>query len=390
MSSRGEVTGREGEGPPERFGRAQGVARFLLGLLALVLTLGSLEIFLRLALDEGEIDAIRGRAERSYRSRWVSHPYLPIVGDPDAEIVSTQSVEGVERLQVVRNNAYGFRTYAFVRGSPDDLVVLCLGGSTTWGEFAPNNTTTWPEILESHLRSRYPNRPVRVYNLGMPTATSASSLVTMALLGHRLNPDLVIVYHGLNEAGALTRAGRWDYSDHVRGLPDVSLPLSARLPVGMRSSLLALWAASRWDDIVGADDVLAYLDRSHSWRDYAAIGWRAFEGGGLDAIIDRASLRTFLENLEAIEALAGLSGARALFSTFQFRDPEPVFVAINEGLRRWAEDGQRNWVDLDAYFPDGDASVNVDGCHFTDDGRRRVAQAVLDAIEAQGLLPPSR
>ena len=62
-------------------------------------------------------------------------------------------------------------------------------------------------------------RRFEVYNFGLNGALSPFSVVNLPLHGVRYDPDLVIVYHGVNDLGALGRSSlRTDY--HGREGPD--------------------------------------------------------------------------------------------------------------------------------------------------------------------------
>ena len=121
--------------------------------------------------------------------RWQSHPFLTFVGRA-SETLEFDHGDVVER---VSNNSYGFRTHTFPETKTDeDFFVLCLGGRTTYGFRVPTNDQTWPELLEAKLRAQYPERNVRVFNLGLDEATTTASVVALGLVGVHVKPDLVI------------------------------------------------------------------------------------------------------------------------------------------------------------------------------------------------------
>lgn len=304
--------------------------------------------------------------------RWVPHPFLPYAGRPNATF-ELQNVDGT--FERIVTNSYGFRSHEFPeQKTPDDYFVLAFGGSTTYGFRAESNAHTWPEVLERRLAQRYPERRVRVFNLGMDMATSVFSVVNMALVGVHLNPDLVIVYHGYNDLAALGESGyRPDHSHFYRDLDPraVELGFQTRLPTWMRASYAVKVATGSMDNVVRPND-LATLAR---WP----TNPRPNPLQDIDSI---------LRNYDTIRALAAGRGAETVFSTFQFRDGEidPTYQAFNQHLRDHFTRRGYGYVDQDALIPDRDPTINVDVCHFTQKGRDLMAQNYFDHIVALGLL----
>jgi hypothetical protein len=152
----------------------------------------------------------------------------------------------------------------------------------------------------------------------------------------------------------------------------------------MKASVLALWVAERVDRATGADNLAAHVTQGRGIEDFTELAFRTARAGSLSGVVTASSLQPFFENLESIEALAAIGGGRTLFSTFQFAEAVPGSTAFNDTLRSWLTETGKPWVDLDAEFADGDSEINFDPCHFTDAGRRRVAQVLFDAIVERG------
>ncbi len=334
------------------------------GILAAIVVL---EIGLRIYVGLADRGAYYDTATPLRALRYVSHPFLPYAGRPNATF-ELENEDGSR--ETIVTNSYGFRAHEFPQEKrPEDYVVLCFGESTTFGYRAPTNADTWPERLERLLQERYPERQVRVFNLGVDNATSAFSVVNLSLIGVHLRPDLVIAYHGYNEVDAMGRADvRSDHSHFFRNLePGEVLPgYQAALPEWLTSLSYTVYVAT------GA------LDRRFGTNDLAvAVG----NPDGPLADDPLLGMRTTLVNLRTLHALATGVGGRMLFSTFQFRDgEEPRYQAYNRTLRE--EFARQGWdyVDLDAALPDHDASLQVDPCHFTQAGRDRVARVFFEEI----------
>ncbi|HEY0674214.1 MAG TPA: GDSL-type esterase/lipase family protein [Longimicrobiales bacterium] len=98
-------------------------------------------------------------------------------------------------------NGDGFRsTTEFVKPKPAGTVrVISLGESSTFG-LANNDDETYPYLLQQELRSRVPDRPVEVYNLGIPHYRTNHILAVARAEVDDLQPDIVTFYAGYNNS----------------------------------------------------------------------------------------------------------------------------------------------------------------------------------------------
>lgn len=322
--------------------------------------------------------------ERSAARReldYAAHPFLPYVGNPGRNFdIHWTDPEGRRTYLVnVQMNSSGFRAHEFPeRKGPDDLVVLCLGGSTVWGAVAPTNADTWPELLEARLAAAHPSRNVRVYNLGLSGASTAMNVVVLATIAIHLQPDLVIAYEGFNDVGPVdTPDFRFDHSHYFIDFdPETAwLGFHNALPPTLRRSHVALRVANALDTILGVNSLMRIVTRPPDPARRAR----------LEDTVDRV-----FANLRTMHSIATGHGSRALFATFQFFAPKDYPFALNDGLRRGFAAHGMDYVDIDAIIPDGDRTLQVDECHFTDRGRELVADAFFRHIEAHRLLGEAR
>ena len=306
-------------------------------------------------------------------SRWISHPFLPYSGRPGARF---EMFNGPERIpEIIDTNSYGFRAHEFPKEKkPNDFFILAFGGSTTYGYKIASNDKTWPEILERKLAERYPDKHIVAFNLGVDMATNAVGLVNLALVGVHLKPDLVIAYEGYNDLASLGYKNF--YTDQRHFYRDVD-------PAGMFPGFQ--YGAPRWllrSHVVYA--VTGLLDRTFRLNDLVQIARLP-----LDPDEDRLKgIEVTLENLKTMDAIAKGYGAQALFSTFQFtyEDREPQYQRFNEALRKYFAANDLLWIDQAAQMPDGDPTLNVDDCHFTDKGNEMFADNFYRLIVDRGLV----
>jgi hypothetical protein len=131
-------------------------------------------------------------------SRVEAHPYLAYSPKPNFKSPPGSAHE-------ITHNSLGFRGPEITEQKPSGVFrILCLGGSSTYGHGPTSNETTWPYRLQTHLSNVRPDLEIEVINGGCQGFTSYESLANYAFRGVVMEPDLVIVYHAINDMrGAL-------------------------------------------------------------------------------------------------------------------------------------------------------------------------------------------
>lgn len=326
--------------------------------------LGAAETYARLVSD----------ATADTPDRWVSHPFFPFAGVPNAEYTFRNSGErGEPLIEHVRTNEVGYRSHPFPGAkSRREYRVVALGGSTTYGVTA-SNAETWPELLEGMLQARHPEREVRVFNLGTQRGSTTYSVVTLGLNGIHLDPDLVITYHGCNDIAALGAANyRWDHAHFYQDLaPErVWRGFLRNLPRSLLGARALVVAADAADKALAVNVLAREVDAP-----------RRAHGDPLHGV------QGILANLDTIASIARGQGATALFSTFQFKDGRTqAYKRLNDIFRGHFDTNEYLYVDQDALLPDFDRSLQIDLCHFTQQGRVLVARNFAAYIETNRLM----
>lgn len=355
-----------------RNGARVAASRVALALAGLAAILGGLELALRATTDYRSLERRPWAADDS---AYVDHPFLPFVGRAGM-LREIDCPSGDEPTCRIRHNAHGFRTHEFPASkAPEDLFVVCLGGSTTWGAAAPTNAETWPEQLERLLQQRYPHRRVRVFNFGTTLANSAYSAVAFGLIGAHLRPDIVVVYHGFNDDGPMNATNY--LSDLSHFYRDLGLPLAwhgtqTSLPSWLRRSYAAMFVTDRIDRLSEAGSLSFYTTWPLPARKVSA---------------ETAAARV-VANLETIATMARSVGAVPVLATFQFFDPSLTAYrgAVNEAIRAHGRRTGTHVIDLDRAIPDYSDDLQFDDCHFTARGRERVATEVFAGIVERNLI----
>jgi len=129
-------------------------------------------------------------------------------------------------------NTLGYRGDDIVMPKPDGVYrIVALGGSTTFGEYLSTYQEAYPHQLQQILRETYGYTDVDVINAGVPGYTTWESAVNLLLRVPDLDPDMVIVYHGINDVNSrLSDPQYYDGINLGKGVwieHDDPLPISA-------------------------------------------------------------------------------------------------------------------------------------------------------------------
>jgi nicotinamidase-related amidase len=164
-------------------------SRLLLVLLGIVVALVLLEGAVRLWY--GANGSERERILYLYDRATIARQTAQLVGVPYLNYTLNPAFEDI--------NDYGYRGEAVAIPKPDGVYrIVALGGSTTYGH-ALTADEAYPAQLQRLLRERGETQ-VEVVNLGVPGYFSLDSLVNLATRGLALQPDLILIYDGVNDA----------------------------------------------------------------------------------------------------------------------------------------------------------------------------------------------
>lgn len=147
---------------------------------------GKLNLELAIKSAENEIDLNDARE--------MSHPYMLYVNTPNFE---------KDGVKMHNNNGYRNSQDFDIKQDTSVFRILVLGGSTTYGAEILNPAEVWCELLQNLLDSLYPNYKIQVINGGLNGASSADLLSHYMYRDRYLNPDLVVIHAGINDANSL-------------------------------------------------------------------------------------------------------------------------------------------------------------------------------------------
>lgn len=323
--------------------------------------------FVAEGLGYGAFSVVSGETPREFGERTFRVPRLYMTDHPFLPFLARKGTSGLVEFDSMGNRG------AEPESPKRRIRIVCLGGSTTL-DAGHRWDQTWPGQLQEMLGAEH----YEVINAGQSGATTADSLVKLALLHVDLKPDFVVVYHGTNDVAPSYGVGfRPDYAHRKRSIGNTPYPLFDRLPRRLEYS--SLFVAVRYA-LVG--------DRGNLWNLYTRFPVRMdFENGPF-------GVATFRRNLTSMHALCREHGARLVLGTFVYSRE----LAEREQGLEWADAWQR-CIDLQnasiralaAERPEilladlarsiaADGSHFVDHCHLTPKGNRAIASAFLDAI----------
>lgn len=284
-------------------------------------------------------------------------------------------------------NRLGYRSPERPRAKPPGVVrVLVAGGSTTFDVLAPDDASTWPNLLESRLKTGA--RPIEIWNAGFPGWTSQENVISLAIRDLDLAPDLVVLYQGANDLqpGAhqpfdpMYEHGHAELTRRALGLELPSPSWLGRSVLVERLRELSGGPVDPWQSLGGPD--LAAAGR----RDHVAP----------------ESIGTFERNVRSFVALARARGAGVMLVTQPVRiraahraadldwlagwypglKPEAVpheLERLNDALRRLRSESVGTLADADREIAWTDSDFG-DPLHYTDEGRRKLVEYLASRV----------
>jgi lysophospholipase L1-like esterase len=192
---------------------------------------------------------------------------------------------------------------------PGTIRIVCLGDSVTFGFRVP---VVWPDkpteydpewlpypmLLEKELRAANPNRNIEVVTMAVPGYTSHQGLAWLQRDINKLQPDLLTVSFGWNDAS-------------LSDVPD-------------REAIRTNWSAvaTRW--LIDHSQAFAHATRWLRARDAAKLREGQSGGQGRPRFYkrpeSRVSQQEYLANMLAIEQLARQQGAAVVVIAAPYRD----------------------------------------------------------------------
>lgn len=305
-----------------------------------------------------------------------------------------------------KHNSLGYRSDEIEVPKPKgQFRIVCMGGSTTYTTEVEDYRLSYPSLLETELKSRgYDN--VRVVNAGVGAWTSWESLINFELRILDLEPDMIIIYHSVNDI--LSRlvwppeAYRGDNSGSTR-------PVVMSMPSILEYSTLLRYLMIRADLIKPHSSIDRHLgappDTYYAKEFYDQKVKHTYPDGTFKTVSAKEMLLTnkpiyFKRNIEHIALIANHRGIKTVLATFayspEFTDEPTVaseeyqaaYVEMNETLKSIAQEMGVNLFDFARLFP-VDKRYYIDGLHVNVEGARLKARLFAEYLTENRLIPAS-
>jgi len=377
----------------------------LLFVVTTALLFGALEVGSRIWLTRfADVEQFRAYASLSQHldrqkatgesfSKYVPHNYIGYVGAPDFSRGKN------------RHNSLGYRGDPVPLPKPEgEYRIVCLGGSTTYTAALEDHRLSYPSLLQAELQeSGYPH--VRVVNAGAEAYSSYESLLTFQLRVLDLDPDMIIVYHAVNDVMMRIIWPRGAYKGDNSGALVHSPGLQRPVPLLQRSTalrilLIRLGLAS---SPVRLDSTLVKFARtSYAWRFIRQHQAGHYPSGIFSKISLKKMFETnrpiyFERNLSHLLLSARHWGVQPVLATFAYSkeiegdamSSEEFAVGMEELNRVIVKLGREFEVpvfDFASAFPDN-PDLFFGAVHVNHQGVREKARLFARFLIEGGLLP---
>ncbi len=297
-----------------------------------------------------------------------------------------------------QHNALGFRgPEVSIQKAEDIYRIVALGGSTTYSTAVDDYRLSYPYLLGEYLRENGFER-AEVINAGVNGYSSYHNLINLMFRVLPLQPDLVIIYQGLNDVDARLvhppEKYLGDNSGYIR--PFISPTI---MPEIWEYSTALRILAIRWGLTSPHTEISRHrhLPAVSNYRDRFLQQWTAgaYPSGffadvsAMDMLMNNPPIH-FERNLLNMIAVTNRHEIESLLVTFVYtnkiRHPmnssdEYIFALDqhNDVTRRIAAATDTPIFDMAAVFPD-DPALFSDGRHMTREGNLARAQLIGDFV----------
>lgn len=344
-------------------------------------------------------------AASDLNDNFVVHPFLQVAPKPDPS-------------PEVFVNDHGFRGPPIEEARrPGTLRIFSLGGSTTFSA-SVDYAKTYPAQLERLLESRAPHLDVEIQNASCDWYSSEHSLIRYLFHVRRFKPDVVLVFHGVND---LYRSFAPEWFSNSQFRPDYGHYLGP-LVRAERARDIAAWfpfehsmLLKTFNGFFAAD---APFDAQQVDPFEPGIMWTLRDRQTAKPVENFPSLPIFRENLGLLVAALQRDGVdlvlatqpslyradldaadrnELVFAPFlagqagSYPDLESMergMALFNAATRDLAQTEGITLVDLDAAIPRTKVQF-IDDVHMRPAALGAVAGEFADAIEAAGYLEPA-
>jgi lysophospholipase L1-like esterase len=305
-----------------------------------------------------------------------------------------------------KHNSMGYRGDEIELPKPEgEFRIACLGGSTTYTGHVGNYRKSYPEQLEKELK-KLGHENVNIINAGAGNWTSLESLINLQFRVLELDPDMIIIYHAIND---IKYRMVWPTEVYKGDNSGARPPIwgSIFMPsIFEYSTLLRIFmieaglirphvAFSRTLDKV-PDSFYLYKFRSQKRKDLYPEGF--FKEISAHKMLMHNKPKYFERNIENMVIIAKHNNIKVVVATFAssplFKKAVLVssqefisaFKDTNNTLKEIAKEMRVNLFDFAKVFPK-DKKYYTDGRHVNAKGAQLKAKFFAEYIHKAKLIP---
>jgi lysophospholipase L1-like esterase len=308
-----------------------------------------------------------------------------------------------------RHNSLGYRGLEVtVPKPPGEFRIVCLGGSTTYTSVVSDHRLSYPAQLQEHLRAAgFEN--VTVVNAGLYDYTTWEMLINFQFRVLDLEPDLVIVYHGINDIQSRLvwppEAYRGDNSGARTSQSGIFVPRLLEYSTLARILLIKTGFAnphSTLGRVFISRPGTSYID---DWDTQTTS--QTYPSGIFTEVTPEEMLAAnppiyYRRNLENLIAIAEPRNIGVILATMAYRKVSPqvnnrggsplFWTAMdehNQVVREVAAETTAHLLDFASVFPPDEDLYDKDGIHLIEKGANEKARIFAEFIESIKLIPRS-
>ena len=347
--------------------------------IPILLCLLPLEIFLRLNYG----DFFQDRDIRRF------HPFLQIA-----------PLRNDKTLHV---NSHGFRGDEITKEKPKDVFrIFFLGGSTVFsGEQFYENTHVG--LFEHKLRERYPDRKIEILNAGYQWYTTEHSLIQYLFKIKDYDPDLIIMWHGVNDFYRSFLTPRFTYGkfesdySHFHGpVARVAREHFKPAPVVRFHLVSMVYLIREFYSKISADKVANTLFKPVEISDFPSLApfkrnlismVQATKADHVELILGTQPV-LYREGLNQKELDSLWVYKTMCLQNGKYPNLKSATLAMNkfnQATRTVAESYGVTLIDLDAQVPKSEKYF-WDDCHYTKEGQALVGEKLFQFVVDGGFL----
>jgi hypothetical protein len=315
-------------------------------------------------------------------------------------------------------NSLGFRGEEIkTKKQPGTYRIVVLGGSTVLNREVPFESNA-VRLLEKKLRQHYPDKKIQVINAGKDFYTSEHSLIQYMFKIQDMDPDLIIMWHGVNDMlescmreGVITHGNyQSDYSHNFGIISNIVFTYFKPQPLFQIKLLTIDFADNFFRDNLYSDVTIPFKKKIK--KEYVKAYLR---GENTIEVHDYPSIDAYKRNLSYLMVLANnrnipiiLGNQPSLFKKNNTAEevekivfPQPLCIKDNKaysidslryGLdlfnaqtKKTASENNITFVDLDKTVPKNLDNF-VDSIHYTKEGNSRIAESLYQMIVSKGFI----